>query len=65
MAAYKKFDLWSTPDVLVLHLKRFEFVPGQYFMHRQKIESLVQFPLEKLDLRDEIKGPRNVDTSGQ
>jgi hypothetical protein len=37
VAAYKKFDLWSTPDVLILHLKRFEYIPGQYFMHRQKV----------------------------
>jgi len=32
----KKLDLWSTPDMLILHLKRFSYVPGQYFVHREK-----------------------------
>jgi len=55
VAAYKKFDLWTAPDLLILHLKRFEYIPGQYFMHRQKIESLVDFPIEELDLRHMVK----------
>jgi hypothetical protein len=55
--AYKKFDLWTSPDILILHLKRFEYTPGQYFMHRQKINALVDFPLEQLDLTSFIKGP--------
>uniref|UniRef100_A0A7S1TTF1 Ubiquitinyl hydrolase 1 n=1 Tax=Phaeomonas parva TaxID=124430 RepID=A0A7S1TTF1_9STRA len=38
--AYKKFDLWSVPDVLILHLKRFQYLPGTYFVHRQKLEDL-------------------------
>jgi ubiquitin C-terminal hydrolase len=33
-APIKKLDLWSTPDVLILNLKRFEYIPGQYFVHR-------------------------------
>ena len=53
----KKLDLWSTPDVLVLHLKRFLFVPGQYFVHREKITDNVDFPIEGLDLSDHILGP--------
>ena len=50
--AFKKFDLWSLPDVLIVHLKRFEYIPGQYFMAREKIESLVSFPIQNLDLRE-------------
>jgi hypothetical protein len=34
LAPVKKMDLWATPDVLVIHLKRFQYVPGQYFVHR-------------------------------
>jgi hypothetical protein len=34
--AYKKSGLWSTSDVLILHLKRLGHIPGQYAMHRQR-----------------------------
>ena len=34
LAPVKKMDLWAAPDILVLHLKRFQYVPGQYFVHR-------------------------------
>ena len=34
LAPVKKMDLWATPQILILHLKRFQFVPGQYFVHR-------------------------------
>ncbi|KAG5180132.1 hypothetical protein JKP88DRAFT_270259 [Tribonema minus] len=53
--AYKKFDIWTTPDVLILHLKRFQYLPGQYLIHRQKIDDLVQFPVENLDLSDVLR----------
>ena len=70
--AYKKFDLWTVPDILVVraaysfaapsvfirlllsssqaqvHLKRF-----QYSAHyRDKIDTLIEFPLDNLDLRE-------------
>merc|ERR1712196_403317 len=54
--AYKKFDLWSAPDILIIHLKRFQYTPGSYFVHRQKIDSLVNFPLEQLDLSEMVLG---------
>ncbi|CAM9309721.1 unnamed protein product [Chrysoparadoxa australica] len=61
--AYKKFSLWSTPDVLILHMKRFQYMPSQYSsnMLRQKITDLVTFPTEELDLTtyiDEAGGPK-------
>ena len=57
-APAKTFALWSCPDVLVLHLKRFQFVPGQYFVHRDKISDVVDFPVEGLDLGAYVLGPQ-------
>ncbi len=42
----KKFDLWSLPPVLVIHLKRFSYSR----LYRDKIETQVDFPLNDLDL---------------
>jgi len=56
-APIKKLDLWSAPDILILHLKRFEYTPGQYFVHREKITDLVDYPIENLDLSEFVKGP--------
>jgi len=53
--AYKKFDIWTTPDVLIIHLKRFQYLPSQYLIHRQKIDALVNFPIENLDLTSYMK----------
>ena len=44
--ATKKLDLWTLPEVLVVHLKR--FAAGR--LTRDKLDSLVQFPLAGLDL---------------
>jgi ubiquitin carboxyl-terminal hydrolase 4/11/15 len=52
--AKKKFDLWSTPDVLVIHLKRFCIINR---FRRMKLDTLVDFPLEELDLSRYITGP--------
>lgn len=60
LQAYKKMDLWSLPDVLILHLKRFSYVQGasSFYSHtREKIEELVAFPIEGLDLSDVVRGP--------
>jgi len=54
--AFKKFDLWSLPNILILHLKRFHYLPGTYFVHRQKLEELVDFPLEALDMSGLVLG---------
>ncbi|XP_071954599.1 ubiquitin carboxyl-terminal hydrolase 43-like [Antedon mediterranea] len=42
----KKLGLWSLPDVLILHLKRFQ----QTGSIRSKLNTLVQFPVNGLDL---------------
>jgi len=42
----KKFDLWSLPPVLVVHLKRFSYSRTM----RDKIDTQVEFPLTDLDM---------------
>jgi ubiquitin carboxyl-terminal hydrolase 4/11/15 len=48
--ATKKFDLWKTPDILVVHLKRF----SSNSWSRNKIDTLVGFPIEGLDLTQRV-----------
>ncbi|KAM0526284.1 hypothetical protein ACHAPS_004017 [Verticillium nonalfalfae] len=48
--ASKKFDLWKTPDILVVHLKRF----SSSGYRRDKLDVLVDFPVEGLDLRTRV-----------
>jgi len=52
--ATKKFDLWKMPRVLVVHLKRFSY-KNKYW--REKLDTLVDFPLEELDLSSHVIGP--------
>ncbi|KAG7599055.1 Peptidase C19 ubiquitin carboxyl-terminal hydrolase [Arabidopsis suecica] len=49
--ANKKLDLWKLPDILVFHLKRFTY--SRYF--KNKIDSLVNFPIHDLDLSKYVK----------
>merc|ERR1712240_530669 len=44
--ATKKFDLWSLPEVLVIHLKRFSY--NRYW--RDKIDTVIDFPTKGLDM---------------
>lgn len=53
--ATKKFDLWKAPDVLVVHLKRF----SNSRILRDKIDTMVDFPIEGLDISDMV-GERQV-----
>lgn len=46
--ADKKFDLWKTPPILVVHLKRFKY--NLAFDDKIKIQDTVAFPLEGWDL---------------
>lgn len=39
--ATKKFDLWSLPRILVVHLKRFSY--SRYW--RDKLDTVVEFPI--------------------
>jgi hypothetical protein len=48
--ASKKFDLWKTPDILAVHLKRFSSAGWR----REKLDILVDFPVEGLDLSERV-----------
>ncbi|KAG7472690.1 hypothetical protein MATL_G00111470 [Megalops atlanticus] len=43
--ATKKLDLWSLPEVLIIHLKRFSYTKYS----REKLDTIVDFPLRNLD----------------
>ncbi|XP_036374081.1 ubiquitin carboxyl-terminal hydrolase 15-like isoform X2 [Megalops cyprinoides] len=51
--ATKKLDLWSLPPVMVVHLKRFSY--SRYM--RDKLDSLVDFPLSDLDMSEFLINP--------
>ncbi|EHK99914.1 putative ubiquitin carboxyl-terminal hydrolase 12 [Glarea lozoyensis 74030] len=48
--ASKKFELWRTPDILIMHLKRF----SSSAMRRDKLDVMVNFPVEGLDLTSRV-----------
>ena len=48
--ASKKFELWKSPDILVIHLKRFS-AQGRF---RDKLDVRVDFPIEGLDLSSRV-----------
>ncbi|XP_068635943.1 ubiquitin carboxyl-terminal hydrolase 9-like [Aristolochia californica] len=49
--ASKKLDLWRLPDILVFHLKRFSY--SRYM--KNKLDTLVNFPIHNLDLSKYVK----------
>jgi ubiquitin carboxyl-terminal hydrolase 8 len=57
--ATKSVQLWSTPDILILHLKRFTYQSSKRYggVRKGKIEDVVNFPVEHLDLEPYIIGP--------
>ncbi|KAH7037886.1 uncharacterized protein B0I36DRAFT_72433 [Microdochium trichocladiopsis] len=48
--ASKKFDLWKTPDILVMHLKRFSSAGYR----RDKLDVFVDYPVENLDITQRV-----------
>jgi ubiquitin carboxyl-terminal hydrolase 4/11 len=58
--AYKRMGLWLLPEILIVHLKRFQYSQGVYFTHREKIEELVEFPIEGLDLSPYTLKPQDI-----
>ncbi|CAH3164466.1 unnamed protein product [Porites evermanni] len=48
--ATKKFDLWSLPKILVVHLKRFSY--NSFW--RDKLDTLVNVPLRNFDMSDYV-----------
>jgi ubiquitin carboxyl-terminal hydrolase 4/11 len=51
--ASKQLELWTVPDILVIHLKRFSSGSGRG-ISRDKLDLLVDFPLEGLDLNGKV-----------
>ena len=45
--AMKTMELWRLPNILVIHLKRFEFKGS---LRRDKLDTFVDYPLEGLDM---------------
>jgi ubiquitin carboxyl-terminal hydrolase 4/11/15 len=48
--ATKKFELWRTPDILVMHLKRF----SSSALRRDKLDVFVDFPIEGVVLTSRV-----------
>nr|XP_055030276.1 ubiquitin carboxyl-terminal hydrolase 8 isoform X2 [Misgurnus anguillicaudatus] len=52
--AIKKMQIWKVPPILLIHLKRFKY-DGRW---REKLQTLVDFPLDNLDLSQYVIGPK-------
>ncbi len=52
--ATKKFEIWKLPDILVVHLKRF----SNSRLLRDKIDVLVEFPVDGLNLENRVEEKR-------
>jgi len=50
--ATKKFDIWRSPEILIIHLKRFQ---GGKWMTSSKIDTFIDYPITGLDLTEYIK----------
>ncbi|KJE95444.1 ubiquitin specific protease 41 [Capsaspora owczarzaki ATCC 30864] len=56
--ATKSMTLWRLPKLLIVQLKRFSFSR----IYRDKLNSLVEFPLTNLDLSDYVQGAEHDHT---
>jgi ubiquitin carboxyl-terminal hydrolase 8 len=63
VCALKMIALWSAPDILILHLKRFTFdhCAKSNQVVRSKVDDRVLFPIDGLDLRKHALGPHDED----
>ncbi|KAJ8409354.1 hypothetical protein AAFF_G00235520 [Aldrovandia affinis] len=52
--ATKKFDLWTLPHILVVHLKRFSYNR----CWRDKLDTVVDFPIRNLNMSEFVCDPR-------
>ena len=48
----KKLDIWKLPNILIIHLKRFEFTRER----QRKIRTFVDFPYKDLNLQSVVAG---------
>lgn len=56
--ATKRVELWKVPDILVVHLKRFSSNSSKALW--DKIDEVVEFPIEGLDLTNRVAEGGNV-----
>eukprot|EP00751_Fragilariopsis_kerguelensis_P010792 CAMPEP_0170769684 /NCGR_PEP_ID=MMETSP0733-20121128/7105_1 /TAXON_ID=186038 /ORGANISM="Fragilariopsis kerguelensis, Strain L26-C5" /LENGTH=1382 /DNA_ID=CAMNT_0011111289 /DNA_START=85 /DNA_END=4230 /DNA_ORIENTATION=- len=63
VCALKMIALWSVPDILILHLKRFQFEKCAVSDNilRSKVDNTVKFPVDNLDLTKNVLGPIDKD----
>lgn len=58
----QKLDIWVAPEVLVVVLKRFRVEKGRWsFYLKRKVTSLINFPIDGLDLSRFVKGNQPKD----
>jgi ubiquitin carboxyl-terminal hydrolase 4/11/15 len=55
--AKKTLEIWTVPDILIIHLKRF----SGHRSFRDKIEELIDFPVKGLDLSGKVGFPEGKD----
>jgi ubiquitin carboxyl-terminal hydrolase 4/11/15 len=55
--ATKTLEIWTVPDILIIHLKRF----SGHRTFRDKMDNLVDFPVEGLDLAGKVGFPEGKD----
>jgi ubiquitin carboxyl-terminal hydrolase 4/11/15 len=62
--AFKKLELFHTPKLLILHLKRFSYSSGRsrYRISAEKVDKVIDFPIEELDLSNYVTGPGSVNS---
>lgn len=62
--AIKIMEIWNLPEILIIHLKRFENeiinLNGNFIQRTNKINSKVKFPLENLNLKN-LKSKLNTE----
>ncbi|KAL4432979.1 hypothetical protein ABPG74_005352 [Tetrahymena malaccensis] len=52
----KKIDLWKTPNILIIHLKRFSFTKE----NRGKINKFIDFKITQFDLSQNVSGKEKM-----
>jgi ubiquitin carboxyl-terminal hydrolase 4/11/15 len=56
--AMKTMELWRLPNILIVHLKRFEF---KHALRRDKLDTFVDFPLQELNMSNYCSNSHSPD----
>eukprot|EP00484_Ammonia_sp_Unknown_P030159 CAMPEP_0197028598 /NCGR_PEP_ID=MMETSP1384-20130603/8245_1 /TAXON_ID=29189 /ORGANISM="Ammonia sp." /LENGTH=1787 /DNA_ID=CAMNT_0042457619 /DNA_START=164 /DNA_END=5527 /DNA_ORIENTATION=+ len=60
--ANKKLDLWSFPEIMIIHLKRFQVLGVGRFGRGEKISTFVECPIRQLDLTPYVINKTSTET---